>query len=68
MLSKLRMSTEEASTEFLTIIKKVYEPDYLSPADRTQSLRECMEKILKKRGFPVDLELHEKTQVGRCAR
>jgi hypothetical protein len=67
MLSKLRMSAEEASTEFLTIVKKVYEPDYPSPADRTQRLRECMENLMKKKGFPVDLELYEKTQVGRCA-
>lgn len=67
MLSKLRMSVEEASAEFLTIIKEVYEPDHPSPADRVQGLRGCMENLMKKKGLPVDLALQGKVQPGHCA-
>jgi hypothetical protein len=68
MLSKLRMSVEEASTELLTIVKEVYERDHPSPAHRTRKLRDCMENLLKKKGLLFDLKLHEKAQAGRCAR
>jgi hypothetical protein len=68
MFAKLRMSVEEASAEFLRIVKEVYAPAHCLPADRTQKLRGCMENLMKKKGFPIDLELQGKGPAGDCAR
>jgi hypothetical protein len=66
MLAKLGMSVEEASEEFFTIVEEVYTPNNLTPVERTQKLRECMQKLMKKKGLPVDLKLRE-TLTGQCA-
>ena len=68
MFAKLRMSVEEASDEFFTIVERVYEPDQLTPSERTQKLRECMEAIMAKKELPVDLKLMEGNQTDRCQR
>ena len=67
MLAKLGMSVDEASEEFFTIVQEVYTPKNLTPAERTQKLRECMERLLKKKGLPVDLKLRGETPAGQCA-
>ena len=56
MLKRLRMSVEEAITEFGIIVEEVY-TNKLEPADKTKKLRDCMEGLLTKRNLPVDLEL-----------
>ena len=66
MFAKLRMSVEEASDEFFTIVERVYEPDQLTPSERTQKLRECMEAIMAKKELPVDLKLMKGNQTDRC--
>jgi hypothetical protein len=67
MLAKLGMSVDEASEEFFTIVQEVYTPKNLTPAERTQNLRECMEGVLKKKGLPVDLKLRGEAPAGQCA-
>jgi hypothetical protein len=62
------MSVEEVSAEFLTIISEVYESAYAPPIHRTRKLRECMEKLMKKKKLPIGLKLHENTPPGDCAR
>jgi hypothetical protein len=68
MLTKLRMSVEEATDEFFTIIEAVYQRDDLSPSERTQKLRECMEAAIQRKGLPLGIMLTEEAPVGRCAR
>jgi len=68
MLAKLRLSVEEATDEFFTIIEEVYKRDDLSPSERTRKLRECVEAAMQKKGIPLDLMLMEEAPVGRCAR
>jgi hypothetical protein len=63
MLSKLRMSVEDATEEFHRICNDVY-VDGLSAAERTGRLRKAIENLLKRRGFPVDLQLGEDTRVA----
>jgi len=60
------MSVEEVLKEFAIIIKKVYKRDSLTPGERTQQLRDCMENIMKKKEIPVDTELMGDAQAGRC--
>jgi hypothetical protein len=66
MLAKLGMSVDEASEEFCTIVKEVYTPSDLAPAERTRKLRECIEGLLKKKGLPTDLKLRGETPAGQC--
>ncbi|KIM24749.1 hypothetical protein M408DRAFT_331585 [Serendipita vermifera MAFF 305830] len=66
LLTKLRMSVEEAAEEFEDIIEHVFNPKDISASERIEALRKCMENILKKRGLPVDLHLTEDKQEG-CA-
>lgn len=68
MLAKLRMSVEEATDEFFTIIDEVYNRDNLSTSDRTQKLRECVEAAMQRKGIPLDTMLMEEAPAGRCAR
>jgi hypothetical protein len=62
------MSVEEVSAEFLTIINEVYEPAHAPPIYRTRKLRECMERLMKKKKLSIGLKLHENTPPGGCAR
>jgi hypothetical protein len=68
MLAKLRLSVEEATDEFFTIIEEVYKRDDLSSSDRTRKLRECVEAAMQRKGIPLDLMLMEEAPTGRCAR
>jgi hypothetical protein len=68
MLTKLRMSVEEATDEFFTVIDEVYKRDDLSPSDRTRKLRECVEAAMQRKRIPLDMMLMEKAPAGRCAR
>lgn len=65
MFVRMKMSVEEAIKAFCYIIKRVYAKG-LSPRERTEILRECMEDLLKERGLPVDLKLEEKNPNGGC--
>jgi hypothetical protein len=62
------MSVEEASGEFSTIVEEVYMPQDLSPSERIQKLRECMEDIMERRGLPIGMKFMEKTGPGHCVR
>jgi hypothetical protein len=66
MLSRLRMSVDEASDEFFTIVEEVYKPDHLTPSERTHKLRECMEAVLSRKSLPLDTKLMEGNQIRRC--
>jgi len=68
MLARLRMSVDEASDEFSTIVGEVYMPHRLSPSQRIQKLRKCMEDIMKRKGLPIDMKLMETAESGHCAR
>jgi len=68
MLAKLRLSVEEALDEFFTIVEAVYLPDDLTPLERTQKLRGCMEDLMKRKGYPSDLKLMGASQTERCSR
>jgi hypothetical protein len=67
LFSKLRMSVKEASKEFCTIMKQVYDPDGLAPSERTRRLRKSMEDVMERKGLPLDLPLTQKTQPGACS-
>lgn len=67
LLTKLRMSVEEASDEFYTIIEEVYGRDYIDPQEKTSRLRQCLEEILKRNGLPLNMLLVEETQVHGCS-
>jgi hypothetical protein len=62
------MSVEEASDEFFTIVEQVYKPGHLTPSERTQKLRECMEAVMARKGLSVDLKLMDGNQTERCQR
>jgi hypothetical protein len=62
------MSVEEASEEFSTIVEEVYMPQDLSPSERIQKLRGCMEDIMERKGLPIDMKFLEKTEPGHCVR
>jgi hypothetical protein len=67
LLTKLRMSVEEASEEFCTIMEQVYSPEGLAPSERTMRLRKCMEGAMKRKGLPLDLPLTQKITPGACS-
>ncbi|KIM26690.1 hypothetical protein M408DRAFT_72343, partial [Serendipita vermifera MAFF 305830] len=67
MLAKLRMSTEEATEEFCTIIGKVFAPVDITPEERLKHLRMCLEDIMKKKGLPLDMKLADEAQTDSCA-
>jgi hypothetical protein len=63
MLSRLRMSVEDAMEEFQKICNEVY-VEGLSATERTARLRKAIEELLKRRGFPVDIKLGRDTRVA----
>jgi hypothetical protein len=67
LFAKLRMSVEEASVEFCTIMEQVYDPDGLVPLERTGRLKKCMEDIMERKGLRLDLPLIQKIQPGVCS-
>jgi hypothetical protein len=67
MLTKLRMSVEEASEEFCAIMEQAYNPDRLAPSERTSRLRKCIENLMERKNLPLDLTLTEKTRPGGCS-
>lgn len=64
MFVTLRMSAEEALNEFCIITQYVYKKG-LEPKERTERLKECMESLLIKKGFPPELNLEAEDQ-DRC--
>jgi len=62
------MSVEEISDEFVTIVDEVYMQNGLSPSERTQKLRKCMEDVMKRKGLPIDMKFMEKATPGDCSR
>jgi hypothetical protein len=56
------MSVEDAEEEFHKICNEVY-VDGISAIERTGRLRKATEKLLEKRGFPVDLKLGQDSRV-----
>ena len=63
MLSKLRMSVEDATEEFHRICNEVY-VDGLYAEERTSRLRKTIEELLTRRRFPVDLKLGRDPRVA----
>ncbi|KAG8771761.1 hypothetical protein FRC16_005848, partial [Serendipita sp. 398] len=57
MLFKLRMSVEEAITEFDKICEQVYEPKDLSASDRTARLKSQLEDLLTRKHIPIDTKM-----------
>jgi hypothetical protein len=41
---------------------------HLTPSERTQKLRKCMEAIMARKELPVDLKLIQGNQTERCQR
>lgn len=62
------MSVDEASDEFSTIVEQVYQPQDLSPSERIQKLRDCMEGVMGRKGIPIDTKLADEAEPGHCAR
>jgi hypothetical protein len=62
------MSVQEVSDEFFTIVEEVYQPQNLSPSERTQKLRKCMENIMERKGLPINMKFADKPKPGDCAR
>ncbi|PVG02910.1 hypothetical protein CPB86DRAFT_859145 [Serendipita vermifera] len=67
MLTKLRMTVDEAIEEFREISKEVYEVEDLTPSARSQKLRECLENLLKKKDIPLDATLVGDRGENDCA-
>lgn len=67
MLVKLRMTVEEASEEFWTIIQDVYQQKDIIPKERTQRLKRCIEDIMNRKGLPMDMKLFDETQREDCS-
>ena len=67
MFAKLRMTVEEASDEFCTIIEEVYKQEDVMPKERTRCLKTCIEGIMVRKGLPVDMKLLDETRPGGCA-
>jgi hypothetical protein len=67
MFTKLRMTVEEAITEFKEISKKVYEVEDMPPGSRSQELRECLENLLKKKDIALDATLVGERGEDDCA-
>jgi hypothetical protein len=67
LFTKLRMSVEEASEEFCTIVEQVYNLEVLAPSERTRRLRKCMEDIMERKALPIDLPLTQKTRPEACS-
>jgi hypothetical protein len=68
MFARLRMSVEELSDEFFTIVEEVYKPKHLSSSKRTEKLRKCMEGVLERKGLPIDMKFTENAKPDHCAR
>jgi hypothetical protein len=68
MFARLRMSVEELSDEFFTIVQEVYKPQRLSSSKRTEKLKRCMEDVLERKGLPIDMKFTEDAKPDRCAR
>jgi hypothetical protein len=67
LFAKLRMTVDEASEEFCTIMEQVYNPHDLSPSERTGRLRNCLEDAMKRKKLPLDLRLTEETRQSACS-
>ncbi|KIM24259.1 hypothetical protein M408DRAFT_243225 [Serendipita vermifera MAFF 305830] len=66
LLTKLRMSAQEASEELWNIMEHVYKPANLSASQRTEALKRCMERAMQRKGLPIDLRLATNKREG-CA-
>ncbi|KIM23596.1 hypothetical protein M408DRAFT_332227, partial [Serendipita vermifera MAFF 305830] len=65
MLAKLRMTVEDASEEFCTLLD-VFKGLDATPQERTQMLKERMEDIMKRRELPANTRLLEGAQPQSC--
>ena len=66
MFAKLRMTVEEASQEFCTIAEEVYRQIDITPKQRTDFLRRCLEDLMKKKHMLIDTRLMGEKQIGGC--
>ncbi|KIM20971.1 hypothetical protein M408DRAFT_305789 [Serendipita vermifera MAFF 305830] len=66
MFAKLRMTVEEASEEFCTLIQ-IFEQSDITPQERTRLLKRSMEDIMKRRGVPADTRLMDPARPEGCA-
>lgn len=67
MLTKLRLSVEDAIEEFCAVYEAVYKDAELTPVARSARLRSCMEDLLSRKGLPTDLKLAEGSPQEHCA-
>lgn len=63
MYGKLRMSAIEAHRELRIICSRVY-LEVLSPEERSDRLKKCLEKLLVKKGLPKDLKFEQDARVA----
>lgn len=67
LLTKLRMSADEAFEEFNTIIEEAYSQDkHMNPRERTRILRQNMEGILRRKGLPLNTLLVDEPTIQGC--
>lgn len=64
MFCKFRMSVEDTMNEFYKICEEVY-ANGLSPEERSSRLRNCIEDLLKRKGFPVDLNMGKDDRLAK---
>ena len=66
MLAKLRMTVDEVLEEFVKIAE-VYSQIDITPNDRTQRLKACLESMMERKQLPIDMKLLDGAQAGGCA-
>jgi hypothetical protein len=64
MLTKMRMSVDQAREHFLNICSEVYSDPELSPKERTARLRNCVEHMLSSLDLPVNLKMTQANPKG----
>ncbi|KIM21462.1 hypothetical protein M408DRAFT_333430 [Serendipita vermifera MAFF 305830] len=66
MLAKLHMSADEAAEEFCTIIDHVFVPVDITPKERIDRLKSCVENMMKMKDLPLDMKLLDDAQSDSC--
>jgi hypothetical protein len=67
MFARLKMTVDEATTEFETIVKQVYMPQFCAPFERKQSLQDCIQVMLNRKKWNPDIKLEAELQQYDCA-
>jgi len=67
MLTKMRMSVDQACEHFAKVCREVYGDPLMSPQKRTARLRTCVEDMLHAAHLPIDLKMTESSGNPTCA-